>query len=102
MTEKESSEVSALKQEIENLKNDLLQMGMTLERIGEQQVESSVKKVKDSITDKITEEQLEQLKSQGKEAFDTIKKQQEQHPVATLLAAVGIGFFMGKIFGGKS
>jgi len=99
-----NTNVEELKKEIETLRNDLLKLTKAFEKVGEEKIKQAVGDVKDRITEKIPKEQLERLesvKAQGEEAIEAIKKQQKEHPLGTLLVAVGLGFLLGRIMGGN-
>lgn len=105
MTQHESAEVKALKEEIEALKSDLSKLSETLQQLAAAKTKEKLEDVKEQILSKIPEEQKEQMaaiKTEGEKAVEAIKAQQEEHPMGTLLVAVGIGFLMGKVFGTKN
>jgi len=105
MAPQESAEVKALKAEIEALKNDLAKLGDTLQQLAAAKAKEKFDDVKEQILSQIPDEQkekLEAIKAEGEKAVEAIKTQQQQHPMGTLLVAVGIGFLMGKMFGMKS
>lgn|GEM_PF-1488721 len=96
--------VEELKKEIETLKEDLLKLSRAFEKVGEEKIKRAVGDVKERIVEKIPEEQLERLeavKAQGEEAIETLKKQQQEHPLGMLLVAIGLGFLMGRLTGGN-
>ena len=96
--------VAELKKEIETLKEDLLKLTKAFEKVGEEKIKRAVGDVKERIAEKIPREQLEKLesvKAQGEEAIEVLKKQQKEHPLGTLLVAIGIGFLMGRLMGGN-
>jgi ElaB/YqjD/DUF883 family membrane-anchored ribosome-binding protein len=104
VTQHESAEIKALKEEIETLKNDLSKLSGTLQQIAETKAKEKFEEVKEQILSQIPEDQkekIEALKAEGEKAVEAVKTQQEQHPVGTLLVAAGIGFLMGKMFGTK-
>jgi len=99
------NDMDALKKEIEALKKDILRLTETLGKVGEQKIRSSVEDVREKIEARIPEAQLEQLealKKQSEEAMETIRQQQKEHPLGTLLVAAGIGFLLGRVLGGKN
>ncbi len=105
MTQHESAEIKALKAEIAALKNDLSKLSGTLQQIAETKAKEKLEEVKEQVLSKIPDEQkekIEALKAEGEKVAEAIKIQQEQHPLGTLVAAVGIGFLIGKLFGTKS
>ena len=105
MTQHESAEITALKDEIEALKQDLSKIGETLQQIVAAKAKEKMETVKEDLLAKIPDDQkekLEALKAEGEKAVEAIKTQQERHPVGTLLVAAGIGFLLGKLFGSKS
>ena len=96
--------VDELKKEIETLKKDLVNLTRAFEKAGQEKLKQTVGDVKDRIAEKIPREQLERLekvKAQGEDALKALKKQQKEHPLGTLLVAIGIGFLMGKLMGGN-
>jgi len=105
MAPQESAEVKALKAEIEALKNDLSKLSDTLQQLAAAKAKEKFDDVKEEILSKIPDEQkekIEAIKAEGEKAVEAIKTQQEQHPMGTLLVAIGVGFLMGKMFGSKS
>ena len=105
MTQRESAEVKALKDEIEALKNDLSKLSETLQQIAAAKAKEKLEDVKEQILSKIPEDQkekMETIKAEGEKAIEAIKTQQEQHPMGTLLVVAGIGFLLGKMLGTKS
>ena len=104
VTQHESAEIKALKQEIEALKNDLSKLSDTLQQVAATKAKETLEDVKEQILSQIPEDQkekLEALKAEGEKTIEAIKAQQQQHPMSTLLVAAGIGFLMGKLFGTK-
>ena len=98
------AKVEELKKEIETLKKNLVNLTKAFEKAGEEKVKETVGSVKDKITERISNEQLERLekvKEQGEDALEAIKRQQKEHPLGTLLVAIGIGFLLGKLMGGN-
>ena len=101
--EEKNASVEDLKKEIETLKEDLLKLTKAFEKVGEEKIKEAVGDVKERIAQKIPKEQLERLetvKAQGEEAIEAIKRQQKEHPLGTLLVAMGLGFLLGRLMGG--
>ncbi len=100
MDKKENNEVTELKKEIETLKRDFLKLGDSLEKIVSQKIEKNFEEFKTTIKEKIPQDgsgEFEALKIKGKDTVKFLKLEQELHPFLTILAAVGVGYLIGKI-----
>ncbi len=91
-----TNEVETLKKEIEILKKDLLKLNNSLEKVVSTTVESKFEKIKESISDKIPKEDLENIKQKAQESAKLIKTKYEEYPMVALLLAAGIGYLIGK------
>jgi ElaB/YqjD/DUF883 family membrane-anchored ribosome-binding protein len=100
MDKKENNEVAELKKEIETLKQNFLKLGDSLEKIVSQKIEENFEEIKNSVKDKIPKDRLdkiETLKIKGKDVAQFLKMEQELHPFLSILAAVGVGYLIGKV-----
>ena len=105
MTTEANREVENIKQDLADLKNDIKGLTMALKDMGKQQVDEAAGKLtdkKDDLLDSFSlseiKERLEELKDDGEDAVDLVRQQVEKNPVGTLLAAVGVGILLGKLF----
>ncbi len=98
----EREETGELKKEVEALKRDLLALTHALGKRGKESLAESAEEIKNRLMEKIPKEQLEKMegmKERGEEVLETLKKQQEAHPVGTVLFALALGFLIGKAWG---
>ncbi len=95
-----SNEAIELKKEIEALKRDFLKLGDSLEKIVSEKIEKNFEDIKESVKDKISQDNLEKLddlKIKSKNMTDLLKTEHEAHPLLSIMVAAGVGYIVGKI-----
>ena len=105
MTTDANKEVENIKQDLSDLKNDIKELTSALKDMGRQKIDEASEKIGDRKDDLLgnfslaeIKERLEELKGDGEDTMNLVRQQVEKNPVGTLLAAVGLGIVLGKLF----
>jgi ElaB/YqjD/DUF883 family membrane-anchored ribosome-binding protein len=91
-------EMEALKEDMAKLRGDLAGIAEALKDAGRGRVEAA-KGTLAELADALREELrrgLEGAKEKSRKSVDTVEQQIEQRPLLSLLAAFGVGVFLGK------
>jgi ElaB/YqjD/DUF883 family membrane-anchored ribosome-binding protein len=93
----------ALKNEISHLFDDLSGIAKTVTDLGKKEAGEARKVVEKEVEKKLGDlrAKLEGFREQGKEAFSGIEKQVTENPWASIAAAVGVGYIIGKLLNRK-
>ncbi len=105
MTTTAKTELTAIQEDLAQLKNDLKELTGTLKDAGKQRIDTAQEKISDqadtllgNLSMEELKEHLKNLKADSENALNTVKHQVEKYPAGSLLAAVGIGILIGKLF----
>ena len=105
MTTETNKEMENIKLDLADLKKDIKGLTMALKDMGKQQVDEATGKLtdkKDDLLDNFSlseiKKRLDELKDDGEDVVDVVRQQVEKNPIGTLLAAVGVGILLGKLF----
>lgn len=99
-----NEELAALKADLAQLRGDMASLLEALREEGTERATNAREQVSDAIHERIDKLDREfrnaygKAREQGQAAVDEVEGNIRKHPIATVLAAFGIGFVIAKLF----
>ncbi|QBZ82959.1 ElaB protein [Hydrogenovibrio crunogenus] len=96
-----TQEVTQLKKDIEALKGDVQQLSHTIKELAQEKATEGKSKVFDELHIDDLKEQLDALKSKGKDGLGAVENEIQSHPFQSTAISFGIGFLIALMMNKK-
>lgn len=94
-------DIDQLKSDIHTLKQDIGSLTETISNLAKQKKADAKERLQEELDIENLKEKLNELKSKGKETFNSVEEEVKTHPLQSLAIAFGVGLIFALLFGHK-